>query len=130
MFVDSSALIAIIRREPEKSALASRLEGAIAPVTSPLVVLETVMRLTTMLGNDVETARAVTSAFLDEAGIQVVPIPEAMGEVAIDAFSRFGKGMGHGARLNIADCLTYAAARELGQPILYKGNDFAATDLA
>jgi ribonuclease VapC len=53
-----------------------------------------------------------------------------MGEAAIDAFARFGKGMGHGARLNIADCLTYAAARELGQPILYKGNDFAATDLA
>ena len=79
MFVDSSALIAIIRREPEKSALASRLEGAIAPVTSPLVVLETVMRLTTMLGNDVETARAVTSAFLDEAGIQVVPITESYG---------------------------------------------------
>ena len=94
------------------------------------MVLETVMRLTTMLGNDVETARAVTSAFLDEAGIQVVPITEAMGEAAIDAFARFGKGMGHGARLNIADCLTYAAARELGQPILYKGNDFAATDLA
>ena len=79
MFVGSSALIAIIRREPEKSALASRLEDAIAPVTSPLVVLETVMRLTTMLGNDVETARAVTSAFLDEAGIQVVPITESYG---------------------------------------------------
>ncbi len=130
MFVDSAALIAIIHREPEKSLLVSRLEDATDPVTSPLVMLETVMRLTTILGNDVETAHAVTREFLAEAGIRIVPITEAMGEKAIEAFARYGKGQGHPARLNIADCLTYAAASELGQPILYKGNDFAETDLA
>jgi len=130
MFVDSSALIAIIRSEPEKSSLVARLEDATNPITSPLVMLETVMRLTTIFGNDVEMARAVTRQFLMEADIRVVPITEAMGEKAIEAFARYGKGQNHPARLNIADCLTYAVARELGQPILYKGNDFAATDLA
>ena len=130
MFVDSSALIAIIRREPEKSVLASRLEKAATAVTSPLVILETVMRLTTILNNDVETARAIVRDFLLEANIRVVPITDSVGEAAIDAFARFGKGRGHKARLNLADCMTYATARELGQPILYKGDDFAATDLA
>jgi ribonuclease VapC len=50
--------------------------------------------------------------------------------LAIDAFARYGKGRGHPAQLNIADCLSYACAKKLGVPLLYKGNDFARTDLA
>jgi ribonuclease VapC len=68
--------------------------------------------------------------FLSEAGIAVVPIEPDDADAAIRGFTEYGKGRGHPARLNLADCLAYACAKRLDMPLLYKGDDFAKTDMA
>ena len=64
-----------------------------------------------------------------EAEITIVPITDLTGRLAVQAFERYGKGRGSGAQLNLADCLSYACAREHGVPILSRGRDFSHTDL-
>lgn len=66
---------------------------------------------------------------LDLAQIRLVPITTDDAGRALDAFARYGKGTGHPARLNMGDCFAYAVARNHGVPLLYKGEDFALTDL-
>jgi ribonuclease VapC len=67
---------------------------------------------------------------VDELDCEVVPFDEPQAKAAIAAFARFGKGMGHRARLNFGDCAVYALAALRGEPVLATGHDFAATDLA
>jgi ribonuclease VapC len=88
------------------------------------------MRLSTKLSLEPVDVAAVIARFLSEAAIDIVPIEPADTAIAIDAFQRYGKGRGHPARLNLADCLSYACAKRLGLGLLYKGEDFARTDLA
>jgi ribonuclease VapC len=64
------------------------------------------------------------------AGIEIVPVTEEIGRIAVDAFDRYGKGRGHPAQLNMGDCFAYACAKAHGLPLLYKGADFSKTDLA
>jgi len=66
--------------------------------------------------------------FLDRAGITVVGVDVEQGKLARQAFSRFGKGR-HTAGLNFGDCFSYALAQTLGEPLLYKGDDFSRTDV-
>jgi ribonuclease VapC len=68
--------------------------------------------------------------FLTEAGIDTRPITPDIGEAALAALARYGKGMGHPAQLNLGDCFAYAMAKRHGVPLLYKGDDFSHTDLA
>ncbi|MHB9362253.1 PIN domain-containing protein [Mesorhizobium sp. W067] len=68
--------------------------------------------------------------FLLEAAIEVVPIERGDAKLAIQAFSNYGKGRGHPAQLNLADCLSYASAKSRGMPSLYRGKGFSHTDLA
>jgi ribonuclease VapC len=63
------------------------------------------------------------------AGITIAPFDSTTAEAAFDAFKRYGKGRGHKAQLNIIDCAAYALAKTRNLPLLYKGNDFAATDI-
>lgn len=130
MFVDSSVLVAILSDEEDAGAWAGRIEGAGSCVTSPLVVLEATMRLSSKLAVEPVEVGAVIAGFLADAAITVVPIEPPDTGLAIDAFQRYGKGRGHPARLNLADCLSYACAKRLGVGLLYKGNDFSRTDLA
>ncbi len=65
---------------------------------------------------------------LVQADINVEPITDAVGKLAVECFATFGKGR-HPARLNIVDCFSYAAAKALGEPLLFKGDDFAQTDI-
>ena len=88
------------------------------------------MRLSTKLDIHPGLALDAVTAALKEAEVTVAPIIEADAAAAIDAFARYGKGRGHPAQLNMADCMAYACARNRGLKLLYKGNDFAATDLA
>lgn len=130
MFVDSSVLVAILSDEEDAGDWAGRIERSANCVTSPLVVLETTMRLSTKLTLEPVEVAAVLDRFLSEARIGIVPIEPADTSIAVDAFQRYGKGRGHPARLNLADCLTYACAKRLGAGLLYKDEDFARTDLA
>ena len=128
MFVDTSVVVSILSGEADSSELARRIEAASGNITSALVVLEAVMRLSTKLQVEPLEVEAAVAAFLAEARIEIVPIGNAAAGLAVKAFSDYGKGRGHPARLNLADCLSYACAKEHGVPLLYKGDDFSRTD--
>ncbi|MEP9387209.1 type II toxin-antitoxin system VapC family toxin [Mesorhizobium sp. KR9-304] len=105
------------------------METAPGNITSALVVLEAVMRLSTKLAIAPLEVEAAVAAFLAEARIEIVPIGSAAAGLAVKAFSDYGKGRGHPAQHNLADCLSYACAKEHSVPLLYKGDDFSRTDL-
>ena len=88
------------------------------------------MRLSTKLDIDPRLVEIALEDFRREAEIDVVPIEESDIGVAIAAFADYGKGRGHPAQLNLADCLSYACAKRRGLRLLYKGNDFSRTDMA
>ena len=88
------------------------------------------MRLCTKLALEPSGVEDVTRAFLSQGRIEITSIIAEDTALAMDAFARYGKGRGHRAQLNLADCLSYACAKRLGAKLLYKGDDFARTDLA
>lgn len=128
MFIDTSVVVAILSGEDDAGLWADRMERAPLRLTSALVVLEAAMRLSTKLAIEPMAAEAAIEAFLSEAGIAVVPIDADDGKRAVQAFADYGKGRGHPAQLNLADCLSYACAKNRNVPLLYKGNDFSRTD--
>jgi ribonuclease VapC len=127
MVIDTSALIAISLGEPSRERLLDALETAVDRVLSSMSLLEAGMVLRARLG---ERAVGLLYQLVDDLVSEVVPFDEAQARLAIAAFGRFGKGMGHRARLNFGDCAVYALAVSRGEPVLATGNDFAATDLA
>lgn len=129
MFVDSSVFVAILSDEEDAADFLDRIQGAQAPITSALVLLESAMRLSSKLKIDPMRALAEIEALIDEARIEIMPIEAEHGRLAVAAFSAFGKGRSHPARLNLADCLSYACAKSRAVRLLYKGNDFSRTDL-
>ena len=128
MFVDASALTAILTDETDAAALAARLQRALRRVTSPLAVWETVVAVARHLDLPVPTAREAVNAYLDIASIEILAVPPEAAAGALDAYDRFGKGR-HPAGLNFGDCFAYACARAHGIPLLHKGNDFPLTDI-
>ena len=116
MFVDTSAIVAILASEPEAAALAAKLETAQSPISAGHVILEASMRLSTMLGFAPTVADRLVTRLLREARIAVVPITEEIAHLSVAAFERYGKGRGHRARLNFGDCLSYACAKAHGVP--------------
>ena len=130
MFVDTSVVVAILADEEDASEWSGKIGQAAKRITSPLVVLEAAMRLSSLLAVAPLIVETAIEAFLHQAEIEVVPIESGDAKLAIQAFSDYGKGRGHPAQLNLADCLSYASAKSRGMPLLYKGNDFSYTDLA
>lgn len=130
MFVDTSVLIAILSSEEDAADWIARLDRAHSPFTSPLVVLETVMRLASKFRIEPPDAEVEVKALLAEAGISIQPLGLEELTAAVWAFAAYGRGLGHPAQLNLADCLSYACAKVRDVPLLYNGNDFALTDLA
>lgn len=129
MFVDASAIVAILAGEGDGSALEARLDQAGPISTSPVAIYEAVLGIARVLNVSVAVARAEVENFLAEAGARIIPIPPEIGRCAIRAFDRFGRGR-HPARLNMGDCFAYACARSLDAPLLFKGDDFSQTDIA
>jgi ribonuclease VapC len=129
MFLDASAIIAIIARESDAASLAARLGQATNVVTSPIAVYEAVLGLARVGNTSIEDATSLLDEFLVEVNATIVPIDAACGRSAIAAFARFGKGR-HEAALNLGDCFAYACAAMCGMPLLCKGNDFPRTDIA
>jgi ribonuclease VapC len=113
VIVDSSAIVAIVLREPGWEALVVKLGAATTCGVGAPTLAE---------------AGGVLSRLLQEAGLTVVPFTEDHWPIAVDAYARFGKGR-HAAGLNFGDCLTYAVARLAERPLLFLGGDFAKTDL-
>ena len=125
MIVDSSALVAIVLREPGWETLTEKLSSGAAGAGAPTLA-EAGIVLTAKMG---PRGRSLLARVVQEARISVVPFTDEHWPIAVDAYARFGKGR-HAAALNFGDCLTYAVASLAGQPLLYVGEDFGKTDLA
>jgi ribonuclease VapC len=128
MFLDASAIIAILARENEGTALAARLGQATRVQVSPIAIYEAVLGLARIGNISLTDARGVLDRFLEEVGAETIPITDTIGAGALRAFDRFGKGR-HPAALNLGDCFAYACAEELRTELLFKGEDFPLTDV-
>ena len=129
MFVDASALTAIIANEPDGPALLIALRRTDRRYTSAVAVYEAVLALARIGNTAVALSRAVVQQFLGEFSVELIPITAEIGTLAIAAFERFGRPH-HPARLNMGDCFAYACARTLQVPLLFKGEDFRHPDIA
>src|SRR6266436_8846943 len=129
MFVDASAIVAILTREPDADALADLLESARSPITSPIAIFEAALGICRKRHASVEEAEADIREFLGVAAVRAVSITEKEAETALAAFSRYGKGRGHPAQLNLGDCFAYAMAKNARTALLFKGEDFDKTDI-
>jgi len=126
MIVDASALIAILRDEPEAALFAHAIAQAATRRISAANYLEAALVI------DGSRDPVVSRRFDDlvnAAGLSIEPVTENHVRVAREAYRDFGKGSGHAAQLNFGDCFAYALARSTGEPLLFKGGDFVHTDI-
>jgi ribonuclease VapC len=128
VFVDTSAIVAIILDERDASALADTLESAERRLTSPAVRLETCIVLTSRLNLPPLAAQDLFDDFISQSEVAEFSLDERIGRLAVECFAQYGKGR-HPAQLNFGDCLSYACAKAHGAPLLFKGEDFALTDV-
>jgi ribonuclease VapC len=126
MVIDSSALLALLLAEPEAETFARAIAADPRRRASAFSILETAIVVETKKG---ENAGRELDLLLHRAQIDVVVMDAAQVELARSAYRRFGKGR-HPAGLNIGDCCSYALSRFTGEPLLFKGDDFARTDVA
>jgi ribonuclease VapC len=126
VILDTSALVAILRDEPEAESFATAMEGADVRRLSAANFVE--------LASFIDSRRNAYASrrvddLLDRATITIEPVTERQARIAREAYRDFGKGSGHAAGLNFGDCFAYALAKDLDEPLLFKGNDFAETDV-
>lgn len=126
MVIDSSAVVAILFDEPEAQAFLSQM--AVADVCR--LSAASLVEIGIVLRREVAAKRrAAFDEMLRLFSIQIEPVTEAQAYLALDTYDRFGKGTGHPAGLNYGDCFSYALAKQTGEPLLFKGNDFTRTDI-
>jgi ribonuclease VapC len=142
MFLDASAIIAILSEEEDAGYLIAKIELSNKPVSfSPLSAFEAVMGLArkksvSLLGDQVSTspklidqAKLIVGGFLKEIAAVETTITTETYSMAIHAARAFGKAVAHPARLNFGDCFAYACAKTQHVPLLFKGDDFTQTDI-
>ena len=127
MIVDSSAIVAILRAEPDAGSYAAALAHAERPQMSAANWLEAAVVVDS--ARDPVASRRFDK-LIEVANIDVFPVTSKQVAVARQAYRDFGRGSGGAAGLNFGDCFAYALAAETRQPILFKGDDFVHTDLA
>ena len=127
MIIDSSALIAILREEPDARSFARAIEEADDVKISAATLFEA--SIVADGAQDGNVRRRFDDVCRD-TGLIVMPFDSEQARIAREAYRSFGKGSGHKARLNFGDCFAYALARVTGEPLLYKGTDFQQTDVA
>lgn len=126
MILDTSAVLAILTREPE----AERLVAAMARTDRPLMSAGSAVELGIVCARRVPVLpRTVYEDWLNLFGVTIVPVDADQVRLAWAAFEAYGKGR-HPAGLNSGDCFAYALARQRGLPLLFKGADFSRTDIA
>lgn len=125
MVIDSSALVAILLREPERAFFVRQILGAKIRLVSAVTFVETGMVLEGRRG---QGARHQFSKLLEDASIEIVPVDAEIAMAALAAWRKYGKGR-HPAGLNLGDCFSYAVAKRTGEPLLAKGDDFSRTDI-
>jgi ribonuclease VapC len=126
MIVDTSAVIAILKNEPEAEAFSDVIDAAKEVRISAASYLESKI-VVSKYKNPVLAARL--GEIFENPGVQIEPVTVEQAEIAWQAYRDYGKGSGHAANLNFGDCFSYALARVKREPILFKGDDFGHTDL-
>jgi ribonuclease VapC len=126
MILDTSAIIAILRDEPEAMSCAQAISDAMSRRVSAVNFVESAVVIDASR-DPIATRRF--DDFIREANIFIESVTEIQAQIARAAYRDFGKGSGHPARLNFGDCFAYALAKESGEPLLFKGGDFAHTDI-
>lgn len=126
MIVDTSAIMAILRREPEASAIAEVMLAAATLRLSAGTWLE-LAAVTTRSGD--RTVGEAADRLLDRFGIIIEDVTKDIATVARNGYRQYGRGTKHEARLNYGDCFSYALAKVTGEALLFKGNDFSKTDV-
>ncbi|MGY4396977.1 ribonuclease VapC [Sphingomonas sp. UYAg733] len=129
LFVDASALVAIITGEPDGLELAMLVRDDSDPIWSPMSAWETVSALCRSYSYTIENSRREVADIAAARPFRLITIGTIEAEFALDAYQQYGKGR-HPAALNMGDCFAYACAKANNAKLLYKGNDFAMTDLA
>lgn len=124
MIVDSSALIAVVFREPGFERVIESMRNAFLVAAGAPTLAETGIVLRARL----ERSDGLLERLIDEFDIEEIQFGDAHWREAVDAFRRYGKGR-HKAQLNFGDCMTYAVAKLTGEPLLFTGADFKHTDL-
>lgn len=122
--IETSAVVAIRQLEPDAQRLRARISKDDQPIVPATVRVE--FALLRKLGPE---RNAWLRDFLEELSVTTASIDNAVAVLAANAAEHYGKGTGHPAQLNFGDCISYAVAKHLGVPLLYKGNDFALTDI-
>jgi len=125
MILDTSAVVAILYREPEATRFAQLIHDADTCRISVATYVELSMVIERQLGPE---GMRQADAFFRRAGIVIEPVTIDHGDLARQAFLDFGQGR-HNAGLNFGDCFSYALAKATGEPLLFKGNDFSQTDI-
>ena len=139
MFIDASAIVAILNDEPEASAFEAAIERHDRKIyVSPIARFEAVVSLAAARSRKtksrtspeaIELAAQAVNALLETIQAQEAPILPAIADRAIAAAAKFGRVVSHQADLNLGDCFAYALAKVTGEPLLFKGADFAKTDI-
>ena len=127
MIIDTSAIIAILRDEPEALPFANAIAGAVIRRISAVNYVEAAAVID---ANRDPVASRRFDDLLRAADLVIEPVTESQAQIARAAYRDFGKGSGHPAALNFGDCFAYALAKSAGEPLLFKGDDFSRTDLA
>jgi ribonuclease VapC len=125
VIVDSSALLAMLLKEPERLRLGDAIAIAETKLISAATLLETAMVIE---GRHGDQGGAALDHMVSELRLQAIPFTPGQVDIAREAFRRFGKGR-HPAGLNFGDCMAYALAKERSEPLLFKGDDFSKTDI-
>lgn len=127
MIIDTSALLAILRDEPDAEVIASAIQQASVRRVSAATFLEAAVVID--MSRDPIASRRFDE-LIAVAGIVVEPVTEEQARIGRAAYRDFGRGSGHPAQLNFGDCFSYALARATGEPLLFNGTDFIHTDVA
>ncbi len=125
MVIDTSALVAILRDEPERRSFNEKIEADPMRLMSVVSFVETALVIEARLG---EAGGRELDLLLHRANVEVVPVDLDQAEIARRAFRSYGRGR-HPAGLNFGDCFVYALVKTTGEPLLFKGNDFDRTDI-
>ena len=126
MIIDTSALVAILRNEPEAKDCALAIERNHMRRVSAANFVETALVID---GSRDPIASRRFDDLVKEAHITIEPVTEVQARIAREAYRDFGKGSGHPAKLNFGDCFAYALAKCSAETLLFKGNDFSQTDI-
>jgi ribonuclease VapC len=129
VFVDASAIVAVLTEESDGETLAAELDRAAGSITSVIAVWESAASISRKTGRRAEQELTDILAYLDLAEIEILPVDLTVAAEAITAFDRYGRRSGHRADLNMGDCFAYAFAKTRDVVLLYKAKDFAFTDV-